>query len=100
MVPSADSGDDLVRVLGPAERLRVLICLFDEAVDGGLEGDDEVEHATLQSAVGQLGEEAFDGVDPGETEGLRRDAEVGVKWKVSRSCRPSHSMTLGCLWVA
>jgi hypothetical protein len=27
-------------------------------------------------------------------------AEVGVKWKVQRGCRASHSMTFGCLWVA
>jgi len=99
-VPSADGGDDLVRVFGPAEGLWVLIGLFDEAVDGGLEGDDGVEHAPFEPAIGQLGEEALDGVDPGETGGLRRDAEVGVKWKVNRSCRPSHSTTLGCLWVA
>jgi hypothetical protein len=31
---------------------------------------------------------------------LIQEADVGVKWKVKRSCRPSHSTTLGCLWVA
>ena len=27
---------------------------------------------------------------------LIQEADVGVKWNVKRSCRPSHSMTLGC----
>jgi len=27
---------------------------------------------------------------------LIQEAEVDVKWKVKRSCRPSHSTTLGC----
>ena len=31
---------------------------------------------------------------------LRQDAEVGVKRKVQRGCRASHSRTLGCFWVA
>lgn len=26
--------------------------------------------------------------------------EVGVKWSVIRLCRPSHVVTLECLWVA
>ena len=30
---------------------------------------------------------------------LSQLAEVGVKWNVQRGCRPSHSITLGCLWV-
>ena len=29
-----------------------------------------------------------------------QEAEVGVKWKVQRSCRSSQARTLGCLWVA
>jgi hypothetical protein len=29
-----------------------------------------------------------------------RLAEVGVKWNVQRGCRPSHAITLVCLWVA
>jgi hypothetical protein len=30
---------------------------------------------------------------------LIQDAEVGVKWKVQCGWRPSHWMTLGCLWA-
>ncbi len=40
LVPSTGGGDDLVGVLGPAEGLRVLVCFFDEAIDGGLQGYD------------------------------------------------------------
>lgn len=63
-MPATDSGYDLVRVLGPAEGLWVLVCLSDEAVDGGLECDDRVEHAVFEPAVGQFGEEAIDSIDP------------------------------------
>ena len=31
---------------------------------------------------------------------LSQEHEVGVKWKVQRGWRPSHAITLGCLWVA
>ena len=50
--------------LVPAEGLWVLVGFFDEAVDGSLQGDDGVEHAAFEPAVGQLGEETLDGVDP------------------------------------
>ena len=38
--------------------------LGEETVDGGLEGDDRMEDATLEASLGQLGEEALDGVEP------------------------------------
>ena len=38
---------------------------FDEAVDGGLEVGDGGEHAALEASACELGEEAFDGVEPG-----------------------------------
>jgi predicted transcriptional regulator len=40
--------------------------LVHEAVDGGLKIDDRHEHAALQSAARQLGEEALDGVEDGK----------------------------------
>ena len=40
--------------------------LVPEAVDGGLKIDDRHEHAALQSAARQLGEEALDGVEDGK----------------------------------
>ncbi len=53
--------------------------LSDEAVDGGLQIDDRVEYAAFQAALGKLGEEALDGVEPragcwGEVEGEARMA--------------------------
>jgi hypothetical protein len=38
--------------------------LVEEAVDGGLQIDDALEHAALEPPLGQRGEEALDGVDP------------------------------------
>jgi hypothetical protein len=35
-----------------------------EAVDGGLKVDERVEDAASEAAVGQLGEETFDGIEP------------------------------------
>ena len=65
--------------------------LGEETIDGGLQFDDGSEHATLEPLFGEFGEEALDGV--------RQEAEVGVKWKVKRGW-PSHSITLGWLWAA
>ena len=76
MVPSVDGADDFIRVGGPDEGFGIIVGLVDEAVDGGLEVGDGAEHATLETASGKLGEEAFDGV--------RQEQEVGVKWKVQR----------------
>ncbi len=60
-MPSPYGGDDLVGFLGSSEWLRVLVDLFDEAVDGGLKSDDGVEHAALEPAVGQSGKELLAG---------------------------------------
>jgi hypothetical protein len=54
----------VVRVGAPNEGLWVVVVLVDEAVDCGLELDDGMEHAVLQSPSGELGEEALDGVQP------------------------------------
>jgi hypothetical protein len=35
-MPAFDGGDDFVWVCGPSEGLWCLVCLGDEAVDGGL----------------------------------------------------------------
>jgi hypothetical protein len=43
----------------------VAVGLGEEAVDGGLEIDDGAEDAAFEAALGQLGEKAFDGVEPG-----------------------------------
>src|SRR3954470_8575677 len=73
-MPAFGGCDDGLGSGPPAERLRALIVVLDEAVDGGLKGDQGVEHAALETSLGELGEEAFDGVQPrargrGEVEG-------------------------------
>ena len=65
MVPAPDSSDNLIRIGFPDEGLRLLIVLLDEAIDGGLEIDDGSKDTSLQSALCELGEEAFDGIEPG-----------------------------------
>jgi hypothetical protein len=65
LVPAFDGRHDFIRVGGPDEGLEVMIGLFDEAIDGGLELDDRAEDAALETAPGKLGEEALDGVEPG-----------------------------------
>src|SRR5262249_17288083 len=42
-----------------------MIGLRDEAVDGGLELDEGAEDTALEAAPRELGEEAFEGVEPG-----------------------------------
>src|SRR5271166_2428470 len=69
-MPPFDGGDDFVGVGGPCEGFWHLVCLDDEAVDGGLEVDDGSEDPALQSSLGQFGEEALDRVEP-RTRGRR-----------------------------
>jgi hypothetical protein len=62
--PAFDGGDDLVWVGFPDERLWGLVILFDEAVECRLEIDEGVEDAVFEPSAGELGEEAFDGIQP------------------------------------
>src|SRR4029079_7091450 len=48
----------------PDEWCRVPVVLGEIAIDSGLEVDDGVEDATLETPLGQLGEEALDCVEP------------------------------------
>ena len=45
--------------------LGLWLCSGDEAFDGALEVCDGLDDAVLEAAPGELGEEAFDGVQPG-----------------------------------
>jgi len=65
LVPASDGGDDLIGIGGPYEGFGVIVGFPEEAVDGGLEIDDRAKHAASEAALGQLGEEALDGVEPG-----------------------------------
>ena len=89
-MPSFDGGDDFVWIGGPGEGLWVVVGLVEEAVDGDLEVDNGAEDAAFQAPL-QLREEALDG---------SQEQEVGTKWKVKRSWRPSQARTLACLWAA
>ena len=60
LVPASDGGDDFVGIGGPGEGLGIAVGVGEEAVDGGLEVDDEAEDAAFQVAPGQPGEEAID----------------------------------------
>lgn len=73
MVPAFDGGDDFVWIGGPDEWLWRLIGFGDEAVDGGLKLRHGTEDAAFQPPLGQLGEIALDGIEPGT--GCRREVE-------------------------
>ena len=64
-MPASDGGDDFVGIGGPHEGFGIIVGLSQEAVDGGLEIDDRAEHAAFETPLGQLGEEALDGIEPG-----------------------------------
>jgi hypothetical protein len=65
LVPAPDGGDDFVWIGGPGEGLRLLIVLFEEAVDCGLQVGDGPKDAALEPALCEGREEALDGVKPG-----------------------------------
>ena len=65
MLPAFDSSEDALWVSGPDEWFGIDIGLGDEAIDGGLEIKDGSEHAALEATAGELGEEAFDRIEPG-----------------------------------
>ena len=77
-MPSLDGGDDFLGAFRPDEGLWVEIVVGQEAVNGGLEIDDAFEDAALEPSLGENGEEAFDGIEPGG--GCRREVkgEAGV----------------------
>ena len=72
-MPAPDGSDNLIGIGLPDEPPGFLIMILDEAIDGGLEIKDGAEAPPLlHASVGQLGEEALDGVQPGR----RRRHEV------------------------
>jgi hypothetical protein len=60
-MPSFNGGDDFAWISGPVEGLRLLVVLFEEAIDGGLEIGDGSEHASLQSPLCEYCEKSLDG---------------------------------------
>jgi len=78
MVPASDGADDFVGAFCPSEKPRVLVCLGEEAVDSGLQGDEGTEHAALQAPLRQLGEAALDSVDPRGRRQREMEGEAGL----------------------
>src|SRR5271154_3736404 len=72
-MPAPDGGDDFVGVFGPCERLRCLVVVGEIAIYRGLEVDNALEDAALESPLGQDGEEALDSIEPGSR--CRREVE-------------------------
>jgi hypothetical protein len=92
LVPAPDCGDDFVGVLGPAEALRVFVCLNEKAIDGRLQRDEGMDTPRSWRRLANMAKKP--------STALIHEAEVGVKWKVKRGCRASHLSTLGCLCAA
>ena len=83
-MPTIDGGDDAIWVGGPDEGLGVVIVLLEEAFDRGLEVDDRMEDAAFQPALGELGEETLDRIEPG----ARGRREMEDETRVTR--QPGH----------
>ena len=73
----------------------MIVCFCDEAVDCDLEIDDGSEHATLEAPFGELGEEAFDGVEPGRRCGREVEGPAGMPGQPLAHLR----MLVGCVVV-
>ena len=80
-MPSSGGGDDFVGVCRPCEGLRFGVGLGEEAVDGGLEVDDEGKTPRFKRRLDSLAKKP--------STALSQQHEVGVKWKTKRSCRSS-----------
>src|ERR1700681_1057799 len=65
LLPAFDSGEDPLWVGGPDEGFGIGVCLSDKAVDSDLQVNDGSEHAALEATARELGEEAFDRIEPG-----------------------------------
>ena len=77
-MPAPDGGDDFIRISGRDEEFWAFVVLGKEAVDGGLKVDQRVEDAAFEAAVGQLGEAALDGIDPGTRRWRKVEGEARV----------------------
>ena len=73
MAPGSDRGDDLIGISGPSEGSGLLIVLFEEAVDCGLQVGDGPKDAALEPPLRKGREEALDRVEPGSR--CRREME-------------------------
>ena len=72
-----------------------MVGLGEEAVDGGLQIDDGSEDAALEAALGELGEEALDGIEPG----CRGRGEVEGPARMPGEPLAHLGMLVGCVVV-
>ena len=82
MTKTCDARQDLIRRLGPPERLRAFIRDVDVAPDGRLQFPGAAVDATPKLFLGEGGEPALYEVI--------QEPLVGVKWTWTRGCRTSH----------
>ena len=80
-MPSSDGGDDFVWISGPCEGLGLVIVLIEEPVDGGLQIDNRTKDTAFQSALCELGEKPFDGIEPGRRSGREVESPAGMAGK-------------------
>jgi len=83
--------NDGIGVGSPDEWFRAGVVIGEVPVDRSLEVDEGTEHATLQAAAGELGEETFNGIEPGR----RGGGEVEGPARMAASL----ALTLGCVWL-
>ena len=95
MVPSFGGGDDGLGVGLPDERLGLTVVRRDEAVDGLLQGDHRGEHAAFELALGELGEQGLDRVQPG----ARGGGEVEDPARVPGQPAPHFGVLVGAVVV-
>lgn len=63
-MPTPNGSDDFIRISRAGERLGTRIGFSDVPVDGLLKIDHRTEDAALEPLAGQLGEQAFNGIEP------------------------------------
>ena len=63
-MPTFDSGNNFVWIGGPGEGFGVVVGLDDEAVNGGLQINEGVEDAPVETPLGEFSEEVFNGIGP------------------------------------
>jgi hypothetical protein len=59
LLPTFDGGEDAFGIGSPEEGLGIIVCLGDEALDGGFEVGDGSEDAALEALPCELAEEAL-----------------------------------------
>src|SRR5208282_2374798 len=90
-MPASDDGDDFVGIGDPLEGFGMGIVIFEEAIDRGLKVGDGSEDAAFEAALGEGGEEALDGVEPGGR--CRREVEGPAR--MARDPLPHGGMLVG-----